>query len=209
MHFTSPFRAPGLRARLAVALVFVVVMSTISACDTIVESTKVLVVGDSILNQSVDEVRAELEQHGWAPVIVAYGGTAIEQWITHLPRLVAEHDASVVVLELGTNNCAEDVCPLIQDQINQALQAVEGAEQIVWLDVQTAPDYPKGAEDVNAALAAAEQSTPNLEIIDFSEEFAGHPEWLDQQGPHLTDAGQIAFARLIADALADFRVVGS
>jgi len=184
-------------------------MSTISACGTSVESSKVLVVGDSILNQSVDEVRAELEQEGWAPAIVAYGGTAIEQWITHLPQLVADHDASVVVLELGTNNCAEDVCPLIQDQINQALQAVEGAEQVVWLNVQTAPDYPKGAEDVNAALAAAQQSIPNLEIVDFSEEFAGHPEWLDQQGPHLTDAGQVAFAGLIADALADFRVVGS
>jgi lysophospholipase L1-like esterase len=195
--------------RAAAVLVIGLLAGVVAACSPSVDSSRVLVVGDSILNQSVDPVRAALEQHGWAPITVAYGGTAIEQWVPALPNLVAEHDPSIVVIELGTNDCTSDVCPTLETQINQVLDAVKPAQQVLWLNVQTTPDYPSGAKQVNVALAQAAGSRPNVRIVDFSDDFAGHPEWLDQGGPHLTPDGQQAFARLIADAVDKFHVKGT
>lgn len=195
------------RASWSVVVATIVVASAVlAACTPTVDSSHVLVVGDSILNQSSDKVRADLEQRGWTPVIAAYGGTAIEQWTGELPQLVADNDPSIVVIELGTNDCTENVCPLVKAAIEATLDAVKPAQQVLWLNVQTAPDYPAGAEQVNVALEDAAQSRGNVRIVDFSDEFAGHPEWLDNGGPHLTPEGQAAFARLIGDAVDDFRV---
>ena len=61
----------------------------------------------------------------------------------------------------------------------------------------------------NIGEASNDPDDPNLQIVDFSDEFAGHPEWLDAGGPHLTPAGQLAFAKLITDAVDEFHVDGS
>ena len=178
----------------------------VASCSDSVDSPRVLLVGDSILNQSADAVRASLEQQEWSPVVAAFGGTAIEQWTARLPALIAEHDPSIVVVELGTNDCtAGPDCPIDQ-QVEAALDALSGAEQVLWLNVQTGPAYPAGAERIDAALEAATASHPNLEIVDFSDEFAGHPGWLDAGGPHLTPVGQLEFAKLITDAVDEFHV---
>lgn len=194
------------RRLIAGVLTLVAAMGFVASCSDSVESPRVVVVGDSILNQSADEVRTSLQQHEWAPVVAAFGGSAIEQWTARLPALIAEHDPSIVVVELGTNDCtAGPDCP-IEQRIEAALEALSGAEQILWLNVQTGPAYPAGAERINAALDAASASHPNLQIVDFSDEFAGHPAWLDAGGPHLTPAGQLAFAKLITDAVDEFHV---
>jgi hypothetical protein len=86
---------------------------------------------------------------------------------------------------------------------------VEPVERILWLNVQTEPDYPAGAELVNSALAAAAESHPKMQVVDFSDEFQGQPEWLEAGGPHLTPAGQLHFAKLIQDAVDEFKVEGS
>jgi hypothetical protein len=197
------------RRRLIEALVAGTVLSVFVACTPTVESSRVLVVGDSILNQSADPVRAALESRGWTPVTVAFGGSAIEQWTAALPQLVAEHQPSIVVFELGTNNCAEDACPELPSQIEAALDAVEPVERVLWLNVQTDPSYPAGAEVVNAALDAAAENHPKMQVVDFSDEFQGKSEWLDNGGPHLTPAGQLYFAKLIQDAVDEFKVEGS
>ncbi len=69
-----------------------------------------------------------------------------------------------------------------QGRIEATLDAVKPAQQVLWLNVQTAPDYPAGAEQVNVALEDAAQSRGNVRIVDFSDEFAGHPEWLTTTG---------------------------
>jgi acyl-CoA thioesterase-1 len=183
--------------------------AVVASCASTVETPRVLVLGDSILNQSADPVRSSLEDHGWAPVVIAFGGSAIEQWTARLPQLLDEHQPSIVVVELGTNDCTDGVCPELDAQIEAALDALADTEQILWLNVQTGPTYPAGAERVNVALDTAATRHPNLEIVDFSDEFAGHPDWLDAGGPHLTPAGQLAFARLVTEAVDRFDVEGT
>jgi lysophospholipase L1-like esterase len=200
------FAGPGRIVAVSVAVCVTAVVA--ASCGSTVDSPRVLVVGDSILNQSADPVRAELEADGWAPVVIAFGGSAIEQWTERLPQLLAEHSPSIVVVELGTNDCTDGVCPQLDAQIAQALDALADAEQILWLNVQTGPTYPAGAERINAALEQAAAARANLRIVDFSDTFADHAAWLDDGGPHLTPAGQRAFARLITDAVDDFDVSG-
>jgi lysophospholipase L1-like esterase len=190
------------------ALLSLAIIAFAASCDSTVDSPRVLVVGDSILNQSADVTRQALTDAGWDPFVVAYGGTAIEQWTAHLPQLLADHDPSIVVVELGTNDCTDGVCPDLDGKIELALEALQGAEEILWLNVQTGPTYPAGSERINRALDDAASSHANVRIVDFSDEFAGHPAWLDAGGPHLTPAGQLAFARLITDAVDKFHVKG-
>src|SRR4029450_3779158 len=187
-------------------LVTGMLISVFAACTPTVDSSRVLVVGDSILNQSLDPVKSALEDKGWTPVTIAFGGSAIEQWITELPKLVTDNDPSIVVIELGTNDGADGSCPDLETQIDAALDAVKPVERVLWLNVQTDPSYPAGAELVNQALAAASETHPKLQIVDFSDEFHGHPEWLETGGPHLTPAGQLHFAKLIQDAVDEFKV---
>jgi lysophospholipase L1-like esterase len=203
----------SIRARWAtVAFVIALGGGVLAACGSSVDSPRVLVVGDSILNQSSDKVQAVLAQHGWQPTIAAFGGTAIEQWTAALPRLVAEHKPSIVVVELGTNDCTQGgECPQVSAAIDSTLSALKPAQQILWLNVQTQPTYPgpSGAKQVDVALNAAAQQHANLRIVDLSDKFANHPEWLDNGGPHLTPAGQLVFASLIENAVDQFHVNGS
>jgi hypothetical protein len=202
-------RPVAARRRVIETIVAGMVISVFAACTPTVDSSRVLVVGDSILNQSLEPVKSALEEKGWTPVAVAFGGSAIEQWITELPKLVADNDPSIVVIELGTNDCAVDACPQLESQIDAALDAVKPVERVLWLNVQTDPSYPSGAELVNRALAAASETHPKMQIVDFSDEFHGHPDWLEDGGPHLTPAGQLHFAKLIQDAVDEFKVEGS
>jgi hypothetical protein len=199
----------GWRRRILGTVAAGIAIGVVAACSPTVESSRVLVVGDSILNQSIDPVRAGLEGSGWTPITAAFGGSAIEQWTAALPQLVAEHQPSIVVIELGTNDCAVDACPDLPAQIEATIDAVDPVERILWLNVQTEPDYPAGAELVNNALAAAAESHPKMQIVDFSDEFQGHADWLEAGGPHLTPAGQLHFAKLIQDAVDEFKVEGS
>jgi hypothetical protein len=197
------------RRRVIETIIAGVVISVFAACSPTVDSSRVLVVGDSILNQSIDPVKSALEDKGWTPVVTAFGGSAIEQWTGELPQLVADNDPSIVVLELGTNDCAVDTCPQLEAQIDATLDAIEPVERVLWLNVQTEPSYPAGAERVNEALAAAAETHPKMQVVDFSDEFQGHPDWLDNGGPHLTPVGQVHFAKLIQDAVDEFKVQGS
>jgi hypothetical protein len=202
-------RSPAWRRRIVEAIVFGMVIGIVAACTPTVDSSRVLVVGDSILEQSIDPVRSALEDRGWTPVTFAVGGTAIEQWVPELPTLVDQNKPSIIVIELGTNDCADGSCPDLQGQIDAVLDAVKPVERVLWLNVQTDPSYPAGAELVNAALSFAADSHPKMQIVDFSDEFHGHPQWLENGGPHLTLAGQLHFAKLIQDAVDEFKVKGS
>ena len=199
-----------INARRLVASVLTLVVATgfIASCSDSVESPRVLLVGDSILNQSADAVRASLEQQEWSPVVAAFGGTAIEQWTARLPALIAEHDPSIVVVELGTNDCtAGPDCPIDQ-QVEAALDALGRRAGLVAQRADRS-GLPGGCRAHQCRAEAATASHPNLEIVDFSDEFAGHPGWLDAGGPHLTPVGQLEFAKLITDAVDEFHVADS
>lgn len=201
------------RSRAAAALVAVVAVAGIglTGCGgSDVEHDRVVVVGDSILQMSTASVEGALRADGWVPAVRGVFGSTIRggphsgfSWPDTVHRLVTSRHPAVAVVELGTNDADPRVCcgrvPASIDAVMEQLRAVP---HVLWLNVQEGRTDSADAERVNADLRAATRRWSNLRIVDFSERFTGHPDWHSGPGPHLTPAGQVAFAQLIAQAVA-------
>lgn len=172
-----------------------------AATSTTGAAPEALVVGDSILHQALDEVRSALRVAGWQPTVLARPGSSIQAWPQDVCRAVARVGPSAAVVELGTNNCTRGSSCMIDDAIDEIMASLDGVGRVIWLNVQQAPDYPEGAEQVNAALQRAATRWPTLKIADFSAAFRDRPRLHIPDGVHLSKMGQKAFAGYVLEAL--------
>ncbi len=168
----------------------------------------IFVIGDSITVQSTREVKAALAAAGWHPTVQGISGSTIAGgthggWPGAARRLVQRLFPEVVVVELGTNDTAPNVCcAKVPASIDAMKDALAHVPHVLWLNVQEGRLDSANAARVNRDLEAAAKQWSNLHIVDFSGRFAGRPEWHVGPGPHLTPAGQVAFAQLVAQAAA-------
>ncbi len=98
-----PVRRTGLIASLPViALVFAISLVWATAASSgssaapaapAARGNRVLLVGDSLLWQSMPPVTAALQRAGWDPSIKAAPGTTIGAWTPKMSGFVAEHQA--------------------------------------------------------------------------------------------------------------------
>jgi len=176
-----------------------------------VGGSRVLVIGDSIVNLSASDVRQDLAVDGWQPVVVGRPGLSTEAWEPLVGADAALARPSVAVVELGTNDCdtsCNDLGPAIDSIVGTLVQ--HGARAVLWLNVQTgltnippgAPRvYPAHADYVNYALEQAAVRWPQLQIVDFRDFFQNHPQWHLADGLHPNATGQEELASLIGLAL--------
>lgn len=168
---------------------------------------RVLCIGDSITYQSQDQVRFALGAAGWDPTIDGRSGAAIVQnrfivdWHQDLERLVPEIDPDIVVVELGTNDDHSGGAEVARG-IDAVMEPLRKVPRVVWANVKTGFRTEAAALDVNEQLLRASVRWPNLEVLDMAAHFADHPEWVSDDGVHLSDAGKVEFARLVVRALA-------
>jgi lysophospholipase L1-like esterase len=160
----------------------------------------VLVVGDSLLDSSTDQVSAALRAQGREPVIAAIGGTGIEFWAGRMGELVSLADPDVVVIGLGTNNC-DTTCVGVSAAIRELLHAVPADTPVYWLNVQQQPFYPRDAAAVNERIEAAAMADSRVTVVDLDSRFRDHPEWHIADGLHFTPEGSQQLAGLITDAI--------
>jgi lysophospholipase L1-like esterase len=165
-----------------------------------VDGNRVLLVGDSLLWQSIGPVTTTLRADGWEPTITAAPGTTIGAWVEKMSTLVADARPDVVVVELGTNNCVAE-CPHIDAVVDQLMRRIPRTTPVIWLNVQAQPTYPAHPESVNDALAAARARWSNLTLADLSARFRNHPEWHIPDGLHLSAAGSEELGHFVAEAL--------
>src|SRR5688572_14310133 len=131
------------RARRARLLLLAVVLGLVAvACiePQPVSGNKVLVVGDSLMNQARDEVAAALQADGWDPTIEAEGGTTIVTWSERFLLLDLSQQPNMIVIELGTNDCGTDSCPDLDPYIDRIMKYTNSADQVLWLNVNE--DHP-------------------------------------------------------------------
>ena len=106
------------------------------------------------------------------------------------------HDAGqlgdVVVVHLGTNG------EIPGDQLDEMLRLLSGVPRVIL--VNTKVDRPWEGPD-NDAIAAAAPRYPNVVLLDWHAIASEHPEFLVQDGVHLSTAGQAYYSIILASKI--------
>jgi peptidoglycan/LPS O-acetylase OafA/YrhL len=106
------------------------------------------------------------------------------------------HDAGQlgdeVVVHLGTNGS------IPEDQLDEMMRLLSGVKRVVL--VNTRVDRPWEQPD-NDAIAAAVPRYPNTVLFDWYSAASQHPEFLVQDGVHLSTAGQAYYSLVLASKL--------
>jgi lysophospholipase L1-like esterase len=199
------------RRRAAVIAMALALGLLASACrsEDPVGGTKVLLVGDSIMNGSRAKVMSTLESDGWQPDIEAQGGTTITYWSMQIPYLVLMKQPDVVVIELGTNDCAPTECPALGPYIDEIMRGIPTSTPVLWLNIQEKIPLAQKRKYINFEIESAVARWPNLHLVDYESRIENHPEYHTPGGLHLNDVGQQFLANLIRDALTPFKPPGT
>jgi lysophospholipase L1-like esterase len=197
------------RARVLALLALIAIAAAACAPQHLAADTRVLLIGNSLLNGTRVPVTDALEAAGWVPLIKADGGTAMTSWTDQLPLLTAQYQPGVLVIELGTNDCSPVECVPLAPHIDAIMSSVPSDHPVLWMNVQEDVPSPYGdnTDYVNSALEAADARWPNLYLIDLDGLMEGHPEWHAADGLHFNDEGKEQFVRFIVDELERFKPV--
>ena len=166
------------------------------------KGSTVVVIGDSITNQSTDELNFVLAADGLKPVIRGVSGAAINgapliDWHDALAQLVATNRPDAVVVELGTNGCG--YCRSLREGIDAVMESARDVPDVLWIDTRTAAPIPNDPKAINEAIRDAGDRWDNLTVVDF-DELVGSSDIADDH-IHLTDRGQRHFAESLGDVL--------
>ncbi len=102
---------------------------------------------------------------------------------------------------IGSNVAVSVGCkqPLQKSTVEQIVAAA--GERRVWLiNTRTASSF---CTDTNATLQEVADEHDNVQLVDWYGASAGHSEYLQEDGAHLTEAGAQAYAKTLLDATGD------
>lgn len=149
----------------------------------------VTVVGDEVAMGAADQLAAAFPQGLVDTAARDAQGTA-ETFRSYLDQGVVG-DKVVVAVGAGEQ--------VSRDQL-EALAAAVGDSRTLWLvNTRSAAAF---CEMDNEAVQAVADAYDNVRVIDWYAASAGHDDYLQDDGMHLTEAGADAYAQLVADAVA-------
>ena len=99
----------------------------------------------------------------------------------------------VVVFALGTNGAATD------EQIDELVAAAGPGRQVFFVNTRRPQSW---GGQTNGAMFDAVDRHDNVHVIDWYTASAGHDEYFDGDGTHLTEEGARAYIGLVHDAVA-------
>lgn len=99
----------------------------------------------------------------------------------------------VVVFALGTNGAATD------EQIDELVAATGPGRQVFFVNTRSPQSW---VAQTNGAMFDAVDRHDNVHVIDWYTASAGHDEYFDGDGTHLTEEGARAYIGLVHDAVA-------
>jgi len=169
---------------------------------------RVLVLGDSNLDESAAQVDAALRGVGLEPTLRGVPTLGLKDldgyWLRELPGLLAV-DPAVVVVALGTNDTAARVdVEEFPARLDTMMRSI-GDRPVVWVThVDHRPfEVAGGGHAINEAIRAAAARWSNLTVLDRTALLERDPSLLRADGLHFTDAGMVAFGNEIATAAGD------
>ena len=196
-----------MRGIAGVALTLAVAAAVVGCGDDrpsvdLAQGSTVVLIGDSILHQSTEEMTFVLTGDGLKPFVHGVSGAAIDgaplvNWHDALAQLVAAHDPDAVVIELGTNGCG--YCPSLGEGIDAVMEAARDVPHVLWIDARSHGPIPDDPDKINEAIRDAADRWDNLTVVDF-DELVGDDDIANDQ-IHLSDKGQAHFAESLAAVL--------
>jgi len=162
-------------------------MVTVQPKRTLGPGPPPLAIGDSVLYDAAQELSYYgFETNAMVCRTMAQGIAWLQAHDQNLPVLV--------VVALGTNGAVTDA------QIDELLSIV-GPDRILAM---VTPHNGNYAYVPGLIRAAAQQNPGRIEVLDWDQLSAGHPNWFAPDGIHLGGpAGINAYAQLVAGALLD------
>ena len=102
----------------------------------------------------------------------------------------------IVVVEMGYNDFEQTFASSVDDTIKALIAA--GAKRILWLTLR---EVRHPYVDMNDMLRAADRRYPQVTLVDWNKYSRSHPDWFQNDGEHLVDAGGLAMATLVHTAV--------
>ena len=152
-------------------------------------NANVIMIGDSVTEGAADTLRTVLPNayiDGKVSRQLYVGQDVLAQ------DLATGYDASAVIWALGTNGAVRD------ESYVQALIDAAGKRPVYFVTIRC--PYPQ-QDSNNQLFRTMASKNKNVGIIDWLGASDGHPEYLYDDGIHLTPSGRDAYAALIRAAL--------
>ena len=171
----------------------------------------VVVLGDSLLTLSQDELAPKLQGLGWIAHIDGVNGSGLtpgtvvatgRDWQLALAQAEQAYDPRVVVIVLGTNDATTAAGGVPYRPLMDSLLATTDALRVLWANCSTntaVPERNAGCTMINGDLNAKATEAPGFEVIPYDEEVAHDPLWDSTDSVHPGPYAEGDFAQLIAD----------
>jgi hypothetical protein len=156
------------------------------------DDPQLFLTGDSVMQAVVPTVDRMLPS--WS----VNSDTRIGRRVPEGASVIEESDDQIgdaVVIVLGHNYTRGEG---FQAQFNRIMRELWHVERVVWV---TVAEWSPGQLEVNGILRTAPQIWPNVVIADWAELTHANPGYLAGDRVHLTSAGVVALADLIARAV--------
>jgi lysophospholipase L1-like esterase len=156
-------------------------------------------IGDSILvgAQSHGDLGLRLTEDQWEPEVLAEEGRSVRWAIDQVRRREAVPRYVVVVLGSNPGYSSAGFTDDVQT-LRDAL-AARGARRIVWIPPHGSD--PGRYSEKNSILRELDRTDPRLVVPDWGAVLEQHPEYIGDDGLHLTDTGYHELALFIRETL--------
>jgi hypothetical protein len=173
--------------------------STINSFSGPLDAPRVVVFGDSLTTWAGAAAVPLFD--AWQLSYNSVPGTTVADWFAPLPEVPSD---AIVVMALGTNDARTQTMAETRADVDTALASLAHVRCVVWVTpsqysaVARGWPYDVRTHDLDEYLRSL--TVPNLVLAEWSVAANGHPEYLTGDLVHHTDAGNQAYAQILAAA---------
>lgn len=172
-------------------------------------SDDAVIVGDSILNLTKDELAPRIEN--WQSVVDAINGSGLTEqttlntgkdWLTTLALYEQDRDPDTVVVVLGTNDAQSVAMGVDYGPYVDRVLAVTDARRLLWATCSTrtaSAVINAGCTTINAEL----RSRSRIEVVPYDPDITGRSDFGGPDSVHPGPEGQLAFAEMLDQWIGD------
>lgn len=193
---------------------FVSLLFSLLLFSPVVNSTTLLIVGDSL--SAGYNIRAEKswpvllpaeltkQQQQLTVINASISGDTSGNGLQRIPGLLTQHKPDYVLVELGANDGLRGFSPkIISDNLSKMIELIEAQDaQTILMQIRVPTNYGKRYGDAFASIYPTLSEQKKIPLMPFYlEQVIVKPEWMQQDGLHPNEKAQAWIAEFIATEL--------